>query len=76
MLVLPTVGNIHIPDNPHTLVGTDVCETLDVDLQGLSQAVVLQRQHRYGKNALPVAGAVHPLKIFLRQFLNPLIYIL
>ena len=42
----------------------------------LSQAVVLQRQHRYGKNALPVAGAVHPLKIFLRQFLNPLIYIL
>lgn len=43
---------------------------------GLTQYEVAQRLEKYGENALP---EVHPeswLKVFLRQFQNPLIYIL
>ena len=74
--MLPATNSIQIPDKPHILNGMDVCETLGVGLQGLTTAQIPQRQESFGHNALPVAGPVHPLTIFLRQFLNPLIYIL
>ena len=74
--MLSEIENIHIPDNPHNLPASEVCSALMVDTQGLNQLEESHRQQRFGLNRLPAANPVGLLQIFLRQFLNPLIYIL
>lgn len=66
----------NIPDSPYSLSADNVRAALGTDLQGLKQIGIAQRQERFGRNQLPQAKPFHLLKIFLRQFLNPLIYIL
>lgn len=44
--------------------------------RGLSQSEVERRQHEYGPNVLPEKGPTPVWRIFLRQFISPLIYIL
>ena len=48
----------------------------DTGLSGLSEAEARARLFRHGPNALPEARPPSLVRIFLRQFLNPLIYIL
>jgi Ca2+-transporting ATPase len=55
----------------------EVADALATDTtRGLTQANVMRRLARYGPNALPQARRRSPLRIFLRQFQSPLIYIL
>lgn len=51
-------------------------DVLHSSWEGLSDSDALQRHQQYGKNILPGRKPVHPLIIFIRQFQNPLIYIL
>jgi len=45
-------------------------------IQGLSETEAAARLVRYGPNSLPVAAHDGMMRIFLRQFLSPLIYVL
>ena len=45
-------------------------------MQGLTTQEAHQRHSHYGPNALPEPQVLSPLRIFIKQFLNPLIYIL
>ena len=74
--MLCTMENMHVPLQPHHLSASVVTSTLSVEQRGLNHLEVKQRQTRYGLNQLPQAKPFHLLQIFLRQFLNPLIYIL
>lgn len=44
--------------------------------RGLTENEVLERQKRYGVNALPEAKPISDIRLFMSQFLNPLVYIL
>ncbi len=44
--------------------------------EGLTEAEATARRERFGANALPKAAGEGPLKVFLRQFHNPLVYVL
>lgn len=63
-------------DGPHALSIDDVLVALDSAGQGLTSAQAHERLARFGRNELPQAEAPGLARIFLRQFLNPLIYIL
>ncbi|MBX7269367.1 HAD-IC family P-type ATPase [Micromonospora sp. Llam7] len=57
--------------------GHEVVLLLETDPQrGLSGAEVARRLDRYGRNVLPAAGGASVLRRILRQFHNPLIYVL
>jgi cation-transporting P-type ATPase F len=61
----------------HHLPVERVRELLDTDLeQGLDRFEVHHRQERFGPNRLTPAKGISPVKRFLLQFHNPLIYIL
>ena len=62
--------------DPHKLSATEVLAGLDSTLHGLAEQEVISRQQLYGLNTLPHSKATGVWLIFLRQFLNPLIYIL
>lgn len=56
-------------------IGTS--ERLDTQARhGLSGEEAARRIEKYGRNALPEAVSAGPVKIFIRQFLSPFIYIL
>jgi len=61
---------------PHALPGDECCRKLQTSPKGLSGDAVHQRLQLFGPNSLPRKKAAGPLLIFLRQFANPLIYIL
>lgn len=61
----------------HALEVSQVSELLDVDVQsGLSKAEAQERLEKYGPNALPDSPPTSILKLFLKQFMSPLIYLL
>lgn len=60
----------------HTLKTDEVLKHFNSSLQGLTQTEVESRQVIYGKNRLPLQHIPSALEIFIRQFKNPLIYIL
>ena len=62
--------------HPHNLSVDAIFAGLKTSLHGLSIDMVTQRQQEFGSNSLPQAKQTTLLVIFLRQFLNPLIYIL
>ncbi|NOZ11524.1 MAG: HAD-IC family P-type ATPase [Gammaproteobacteria bacterium] len=64
------------PDTPYQLSIADTFSALGVDRHGLTAQQAQQRQDAYGYNRLPQAKTTSLLQIALRQFLNPLIYIL
>ena len=53
-----------------------ICEQLNCGLDGLSDEEAQRRLAAHGANLLPEAPPVPRWRIFLRQFLSPLIYIL
>ncbi len=60
----------------HCLQQREVFEKLETSLSGLSDSEAAARQDEFGRNLLPVGKAPTLALIFLRQFLNPLLYIL
>ncbi|KLI62917.1 cation-translocating P-type ATPase [Aurantiacibacter marinus] len=60
----------------HTLDARDALAALNSSLTGLSEVEAERRLGQYGPNILPEPSRTRPLGIFLRQFANPLIYLL
>ncbi|MDH5181956.1 MAG: HAD-IC family P-type ATPase, partial [Gammaproteobacteria bacterium] len=65
-----------IPVKPYALAGDVVLDQLRSSRLGLSTQEAEQRQAVFGPNRLPEAAKAGMARIFFRQFLNPLIYIL
>ncbi|MGW8248780.1 MAG: cation-translocating P-type ATPase [Acidiferrobacterales bacterium] len=61
---------------PHTITVDECCDRLQTSPQGLSSDAVQLRLQVFGPNSLPRKKSAGPLLIFIRQFANPLIYIL
>ncbi|WP_245180763.1 cation-transporting P-type ATPase [Haloarcula amylovorans] len=55
---------------------SQIYDSLDANSDGLSTEEAESRRSDYGPNRLPKAKPVTVWQIFLRQFKNPLIYIL
>lgn len=67
----------HTSTSPYRMSTNDVLSAYQSTIQeGLSHQAVRQRQQQYGKNVLPKAPRDSIFLVFLRQFKNPLIYIL
>ncbi len=60
----------------HLLSSQDVFGILNTSSKGLTTAEVNKRQKESGLNILPGQGGESTFKIFIRQFLNPLLFIL
>jgi len=60
----------------HALTAAEALAAVEATAHGLSNAEAQARLGRFGANALPRPRPPHPLAVFLRQFLSPLIYIL
>jgi magnesium-transporting ATPase (P-type) len=56
--------------------GATVLDSLSVSAEGLSASEVLRRREIYGPNQLPEPSPTPLWRIILRQFANPLIYVL
>ncbi|MFS0850776.1 HAD-IC family P-type ATPase [Novosphingobium panipatense] len=73
----PSLSSEASGDAPwHAFSPTEALARLDVTPAGLSEAEAARRRERYGPNALPQEARVQPLRRFLAQFHNPLIYFL
>jgi Ca2+-transporting ATPase len=70
--LLDAVANLQ----PHAITGDECCNRLQAGPQGLTNDAVQDRLQVFGPNSLPRKKAAGPLLIFVRQFANPLIYIL
>ncbi|MFO7723382.1 MAG: HAD-IC family P-type ATPase [Bacteroidales bacterium] len=60
----------------HSKVATEVLEILNSSVDGLPEKEAMKRLEQYGPNVLPTREAPGLFKVFLMQFLHPLIYIL
>jgi magnesium-transporting ATPase (P-type) len=60
----------------HARSADEVLRALDASHAGLARDEVGRRLRRFGYNVLPRAEPPSPLRVFLRQFRNPLIYVL
>ncbi len=67
---------VKVPPAPHALAVAAVLDALSTSPQGLNQVEAAARLEQFGRNTLPRARPPGPLRIFLRQFLSPLIYVL
>ena len=68
--------NNAIISQPHTLPADEILKSLDSTVHGLTLQEANARLLNYGPNTLPQAALPGIFKIFFRQFLDPLIYIL
>ena len=68
--------NKYIVDLPHALSAADVITALDSSESGMSTKSAEERMSVYGPNALKSKKGNTKTKIFLGQFLSPLIFIL
>lgn len=60
----------------HALPGPEVMHRLESRPEGLSDAEAAARLEAHGRNVLPEPRATSRLVVFLRQFRNPLVYVL
>ncbi|MEJ1241390.1 HAD-IC family P-type ATPase [Chryseolinea sp. T2] len=60
----------------YLLSGPDVVTKLSASTEGLSDGEVKKRLEQHGRNNIPQPKSKTLLRIFLSQFLNPLIYVL
>jgi len=60
----------------HAVSWKKVLSEQDTSLNGLSEDEVKKRQHHFGLNKLPEEKHYSRIKLFLSQFMSPLIYIL
>jgi magnesium-transporting ATPase (P-type) len=69
-------GSLAFPENPHAVPTHSLIEQLNSTRQGISTEEAHARLQQFGPNSLPRAQPPALFKIFLRQFVSPLIYIL
>jgi len=67
---------IRLPEHPCALSTSQIFEALACSPYGLSEQEIRTRLEIFGKNSLPKTALISVPEIFIRQFLNPLIYIL
>jgi len=60
----------------HAMSPDEVCVALKTTREGLSRAEAAARLARHGRNELPTTQPVSALRVFVRQFRSPLVYIL
>jgi Ca2+-transporting ATPase len=60
----------------HAVTWKKTLKDLKTNLDGLSEQEVKKRQRRFGLNKLPEEKPYSKIKLFLNQFMSPLIYIL
>ena len=60
----------------HALDAAETLARLETGADGLGAAEAARRKEIYGPNALPAPPGVHPLRRFLAQFNNALIYVM
>ena len=73
----PTVADDQTSRSPwHAQAADEALRSLNASANGLSETEVQKRKSIYGLNQLPETGATPFYRIFLRQFANPLIYVL
>ena len=65
-----------VPTEPHTMSGDEVLSQLNTSPSGLSELEAAQRLSIAGRNTFPRVKLPGLFVIFLRQFRNPMIYIL
>ena len=65
-----------LPESPHSRSIESLIIELKTSERGLRLFDVIDRFDIYGANRLPIQSAQTVFQIFIRQFLNPLIYIL
>lgn len=69
--------DINIVKNPHSLDCKNVVLQLNSDAEiGLEKTQVEERLKQFGKNEIPLKKTKTKWRIFIEQFLNPIIYIL
>ena len=61
---------------PHNFSHNEIFRLLSTSTSGLSDEEVKSRLEAFGPNIFPVAQSPGIIKIFFKQFLNPLIYVL
>jgi len=71
----PAAESAAVPAH-HARSGTAVLDTLQGQPGGLSQAEAAARLKQYGRNALPETRPPGLVRVFLHQFVSPLIYVL
>lgn len=65
-----------LPDEPHVLTVEQTFAALGTTSTGLTSAEARVRLAQHGRNELPHAAPPGVLRVFFRQFLSPLVYIL
>ena len=70
------MDNISSNEDWHSLSKTNVLEKLNTSSKGLSAVESCNRLKKVGSNILKTENSESAFKILLRQFLNPLIYVL
>jgi Ca2+-transporting ATPase len=66
-----------LPENPWAMTADAVCAALETDAtNGLTEAEARARTAQFGRNELPIRRGAGPIKRFLLQFHQPLVYIL
>jgi magnesium-transporting ATPase (P-type) len=71
----PAVETATVPA-PHAHSGAELLAVLQSQPGGLSQAEAAARLKHYGRNALPESRPPGIVRVFLHQFISPLIYVL
>lgn len=73
---MTTPGTASASPTWHTLSVDDALVRLDTDAQGLSATEAAVRRERFGRNVFPVRKGPGITSLIIRQFRNPLIYVL
>jgi P-type Ca2+ transporter type 2C len=63
-------------DNPHSQSLDQICKAIRSNIAGLSTDEATKRLKEFGPNQLPIARQSTVASVFIKQFINPLIYIL
>ena len=67
---------MHTKNNWHNLELEEIFAYFQSTTKGLTDDEVIQKRNQFGSNALPTSKRTTIFQIFIRQFLNPLIFVL
>ncbi len=62
--------------NWHAIDAAEVLKRIGSDKKGLSKIEIRERLEKHGRNEIPKKKSLSKLTVFLRQFRNPLVYVL
>ncbi|HEU0085644.1 MAG TPA: HAD-IC family P-type ATPase [Candidatus Paceibacterota bacterium] len=63
-------------NQPWALTGKEIIDALGINLEGLSETVAEERLKEYGTNTFHSKEKSNPVKLFAKQFVSPLIFLL